>query len=61
MSRIRLFQAAVLASAVLYAIWFVLPHVPIERSAETRQLLGMSGYGAAPMVLHPAFYLDRDG
>ena len=58
MSRIRIFQLAVITSAALYAVWLLLPYAQLGYSAGSQQLLGMSGYGAAPFVQHPAFYLS---
>ena len=57
-SCVRFFQILVVASAVVSAAWYALPHMGVEYEARTAQLLGFSGYGASSFTQNPMFYLS---
>lgn len=58
MTRIRAFQILVISSALLYLAWMLLPHAPRVFSTEVQNILSWGGYGGAPWVNDPRFYLS---
>lgn len=58
MTRIRAFQLLVAISALLYIAWLLLPYAPRTFSREVETILSWGGYGGAPWVNDPRFYLS---
>ncbi len=58
MTRIRTFQILVITSALLYVAWLLLPHAPRAFAPEVQSILAWGGYGGAPWVNDPRFYLS---
>jgi hypothetical protein len=58
MTRIRAFQILVVASALLYLAWMLLPHSPQAYSHDVQQILAWSSYGSAQWYTDPRFYIS---